>query len=551
MPYMTVEESGKFTNYKKGADGKPTGKALGSFDSKDGADKQLMALHAAEKKMAVKFYRFPQTAVNYSPISSNPAQEACSGCIFYEPSDYDWGPSCAIVQDWPAPIVPNGLCDRFELTPAPPAPTPMEVVIVDKALEPTDPADPLVKREETSELRKAFDFLLDQTKALLHLKAAGVNELEVGFKLLENNRWLGVFSNNFIDREAEIFTHKSQDEYVDRVMSGQRDMPELWFYHIPGTKHGKADWVGRVGHFLVATGDFDESPLAEAMKSYYRDAGPVGMSFGYEYPPSMKINGVYHYFDAIEVTTLPPEAAANPYTYFEGSKMMDVTQAQRDAFMKAVKDPVLGANVLNGLTQFGNQLDAMGTASKMNSTPPTSTPPAAPTASPGEDVEARKALNVIFGGQKAMTDALQTMTVTLGAMSADTKAFQEDVTKKLADLKGLLDQHEAILSGASRASKAASTVVPPASMQGVVPAGAAPQKFITEQGQFDSSIFADMFGFGQPDPATPPVPMPTSGDAFAPPTAGVPTPTPTPAAPVAPAAPTPAPVTVPFPNVPA
>jgi HK97 family phage major capsid protein len=46
MPWMKVKEDGKVKVYKKGEDGKPEGKPLGTFDTAAEADKQIEALHA-------------------------------------------------------------------------------------------------------------------------------------------------------------------------------------------------------------------------------------------------------------------------------------------------------------------------------------------------------------------------------------------------------------------------------------------------------------------------------------------------------------------------
>lgn len=48
MPYMKQKDGDKWKVYKKGEDGKPTGKALGTHESESDADKQIAAIYASE-----------------------------------------------------------------------------------------------------------------------------------------------------------------------------------------------------------------------------------------------------------------------------------------------------------------------------------------------------------------------------------------------------------------------------------------------------------------------------------------------------------------------
>src|SRR5688500_3523798 len=84
---------------------------------------------------------FTQSQANYTTLSPDMPASACSNCIFYRSTGYDgidW-PHCHIVEDWPLPIEPTGLCDEWRLNPIESedeyVPNPMPVYIVD------DPAD--------------------------------------------------------------------------------------------------------------------------------------------------------------------------------------------------------------------------------------------------------------------------------------------------------------------------------------------------------------------------------------------------------------------------
>ena len=156
-----------------------------------------------------------------------------------------------------------------------------------------------------------------------------------GFKAL-GNAWFAWWSNNFIDHDGEYFAEKAIDEYVRRVDVGAVPMPELWLWHTPGTKHGKAEWVGRIGHFAVAAGSFDDTPAGKAAQAHYAKAnGDYGMSHGFTYDPGQKSDGVFHQFNTFEISVLPAKAAANPYTAFSEVFDMEMDE-EKFAFLARV-----------------------------------------------------------------------------------------------------------------------------------------------------------------------------------------------------------------------
>ena len=59
-------------------------------------------------------------------------------------------------------------------------------------------------------------------------------------------RWVAIYSNNFRDRDnpPEIITEKSHLNFVKAVNDGVLPFPELWLWHVDGSKWGIADFVG-------------------------------------------------------------------------------------------------------------------------------------------------------------------------------------------------------------------------------------------------------------------------------------------------------------------
>lgn len=150
------------------------------------------------------------------------------------------------------------------------------------------------------------------------------------------SRWYALWSNAFEDHDGEFFSEKAIDEYVRRVDVGAVPYPELWLWHTPGTKHGQAEWVGRIGHFAVAAGSFDDTPAGKAAQAHYAKAGgDYGMSHGFTYDPGQKSDGVFHQFNTFEISVLPAKAAANPYTQFSEVFEMEMDD-EKFAFLARV-----------------------------------------------------------------------------------------------------------------------------------------------------------------------------------------------------------------------
>lgn len=185
-----------------------------------------------------------------------------------------------------------------------------------------------------------------------------------GFKMLTNNRWIAWYTNAYQDKDGEFFPTKAIEEDVSRMWE-TKNFPELWFWHIPGSKHGHADWVGLVGRFAVATGTFDNTPRAEAFKTYYASS-PIKLSHGFFYYLQHKQKGVYHKFRTFEISPLPDGKESNPFTVFEldGEKAMKtLTEAQKSELVKILGQEE-AANVLAATEKASKALEEHGIAFK-------------------------------------------------------------------------------------------------------------------------------------------------------------------------------------------
>lgn len=156
-----------------------------------------------------------------------------------------------------------------------------------------------------------------------------------GFKV-KGNHWIAWWSNNFIDREGEIFTEKAIDAYVARVDAGIVPPPALAIWHLGEKAYiGKAEWVARHGHSLMAAGEFYPT-TSERIKSYYRKhVKSTSLSHGFTFPKSQFDGTHYHAFNTFEISLLPRGVEANSYTSLEGVKEMPVTKVKED-YLKEV-----------------------------------------------------------------------------------------------------------------------------------------------------------------------------------------------------------------------
>jgi hypothetical protein len=135
-------------------------------------------------------------------------------------------------------------------------------------------------------------------------------------------RWFAMFSNNFRDEDnpPEIISKESHLAFNQAVEAGKLPYPELWHWHVKGSKWGVADWL-----------NFDESTGIEmasgyVLKGHEAEAEslsdtfePIGVSHGM--PPqyvqySKEDSSIITRHITTEISDLPLWAAANKLTSF-------------------------------------------------------------------------------------------------------------------------------------------------------------------------------------------------------------------------------------------
>lgn len=382
-----------------------------------------------------------QTEAGYVTLSATPGQ-ACANCRWFKAVEYEDGEAeaiseCHLIANVPEAILATGHCNRWEAVPgAITEPAPVEEAPVDT------PAP-----EAQGEAAAGGKGLIGRIRDLLP-KRKTADDLNIGLKVV-GNHWLIVWSNNFEDRDGEIFTQKAIDKYVARVDVGAVPLPELWIYHTPGTRIGQASWIGRHDHFVLAGGDFDSTPQAQAAKAFYqRTANKTSISHGFTFPVDALRDKAYHEFNTFEITLLPRGAEANRFTSLEGVKAMALEEHKRahiiEAFGKELAEEILG-----DLDKRGKALEEAGIAFKDYVD-----------ATDGEPSAAKEAVEAVEASLKTLiADLIGDSAEAARQHAAEAKAFTElraevkTLTEQVTAMKELMD-----LKPRSASADAATTI---------------------------------------------------------------------------------------------
>lgn len=417
-----------------------------------------------ESETQEKTWKLRQEEVNYTPLSAQRGK-ACATCRWFNPYG-DWRDdsniaTCHLVSDWPDTILATGLCDRHEIVePEVLEPDPLPVVIVELG---TDE-----KALGASETEKAVERVLMKPGILKRFweMLPGMRKAarpQAQFKSLGSGWWVGWYSNNFEDREAEIIAGEAHDKFIARLNAGIMPMPELWFWHIPGTKHGKAAWVDRIGHMVVSLGRFDDTPLGRLMETHYEAADATyAMSHGFTADKSRHFrDGVWYDINTFEMSTLAPEAAANVWTLFSEVKSMASEQALaalKDILVKGLGQEAGDAEydkILSATEAMNKEVAALGVRYKDFSDPAKVEAPD----TAALEAFSKNAAPLLIDLTKDMADAVNTQT----ALSAEIDALKKGREADLLVIAALKTQVEALQAAASltprRASAAAETAL--------------------------------------------------------------------------------------------
>lgn len=180
---------------------------------------------------------------------------------------------------------------------------------------------------------------------------------ESGIKVV-GNYWFARYSNAFKDREGEFFPVKAIDAYIDRLDVGVVPMPELWVWHTPIVL-GKAKTVARVGLFVVAAGEFADTPIGQAAKAHL-SKHKAKLSHGFVFEKEAFKDNAYHNFNTFEISILPfgKDVEANAYTNFE-VKDMSISK-DKEKFLAEMFGEETAKELISNTDKASKSLEELG-----------------------------------------------------------------------------------------------------------------------------------------------------------------------------------------------
>lgn len=382
----------------------------------------------------------------YNPMGAT-ATTACANCHWFQAS----GNKCAVKC---GDAVATGLCKMWLTDEVPPMPNePLPVVIVDKPSPSTEDESGMEMgsmENKTSSILEQISDLIKVGLQSLRKDAKSAENVEAGFKVYDNGKWVAWWSNNFEDKTGETFSAKAHSDFIYRVDKGLTPYPELWYRHVP-VAAGVAEWVGQVGHLMLAAGKFYDTEVGKKFLNHYRKSKiEHTVSHGYLYLQADKQNGVYHAYNTYEISPLLPGEEANPYTGFGVKEMFNITEQKRKD-LESIIGTELAARVLQVGEEKSKQLEELGV--KFKSTDP----------APVVDDVARQAATELATAQKGFEastkEQLASIASLLEQVNASLKAITEGEAARTQRIESLEAQVKGVFGVAPRASQNNGTVV--------------------------------------------------------------------------------------------
>lgn len=374
-----------------------------------------------------------QTEAEYVPLSPNMPTKACANCRWF------MNDGCFIVEGYPEPIISTGYSNRWEAMPERPADLAEEIAeAVGEAVETIVDNMPMMSVEMSIDKPKRKSFV-ERLRDWAIPKPKDEAAFSV-FKGVDGNwHWHAIFTNNFEDREGEILTEKAHDNYIGRLDMGLVPMPVLMAWHTPGTEHGEADVIWRDAHLVHAVGHFDDTPLAQkAIKFYQKNVGKIKMSHGFTAPEWAFDGKHYDDYNTIEITTLPPYAAANPYTSFEELLTMQKARSEeKSRYLAEVvgKENLAAIDAKSG--EVNKALEELQVQYKDHSA-------VVPPVTPDAPTETNKALSELITDNITMLSEVIQLTKlqskALADKDAEIKALKSEKDTQVSDLQKSIDE---------------------------------------------------------------------------------------------------------------
>lgn len=299
-------------------------------------------------------------------------------------------------------------------------------------------------RSEWREVERAWLVKMLKRKAkqggfLIHKQADG------------DYRWVGVVTNHFRDRDnpPEILSAKAHKAFV-KWADKSKQYPELWFWHVPGSKVGQADWLEYANGFLLASGlfDKDKTDVAEALAA---SKETFTMSHGFMRLAFDRKETVTDGYWMYEASITPKGVEANEWTSFraigkEGTQMP--ISEKKKAFLAKYLPAETIKEIEGNVESLKKAAEEAGADWKeveaLVDDEPTKAPEAtaekiAETPSVKEIAEALvkelqlDALSEMLAEIKTKTEAIETLTAKMGELETTVKELKKSDDEKVAE----------------------------------------------------------------------------------------------------------------------
>lgn len=389
MPFKAFLEHGKYEVRKHDAKGKPVGKSFGTHATEAEANAQIGAIEASMHAHGSKSSGTIGDSTKSTrggvavPVRDEQVLDAIIDALGGEKASK---PSSKFVwEEGDIEILPptdeatkEALLPKLKeayarVTALPEGPEQDQLIDMMRPLTETLDFDQLMELESVAQAPMAKPLSTLATKeggiiqriraALTNLTTTDVKLVDFsgGFKSFGPNGkyWVAVWANNAKDLDHEWFSDAANQRYVDAIDRGEWPLPELWYWHVPAVG-GKALWVDKIDHVMLAVGQFHDTPVGRAQQAYYASgkAADHGVSHGYIFPRSAYVNHTYHDYRTFEISPLPAAVAANPYNAFEVKDTLMNAEKQRK--LEEILGPALAAEVIKQAETRSKELDALG-----------------------------------------------------------------------------------------------------------------------------------------------------------------------------------------------
>lgn len=281
---------------------------------------------------------------------------------------------------------------------------------------------------------------IGQTKAnsIVVVKNSGENQVEYPY------RWVGIYSNNFQDREGEIITKEAHEQFVgwlnDEVFGTEKAnlAPEFRIWHVKGTaRKALVDAAEIMNDFVVVSGPLTEKEAQGLMRVAAKEE--VGMSHGFvalKRDPNNK--NIITKYRSHEVSDLPVSRAANIWTNLFSFSLKEAGMNQK---LDYLKDQLGEERYTALMADTENQkaiLEALDVPSKELETEETPAEDVETKDEPEADaevsVEEKYQLDKLEPYLEKLETAVKALSAVVEQQEAKIKALQADEEDHVADL---------------------------------------------------------------------------------------------------------------------